>query len=384
MAPTASQPESPKPAGKRALDYTNRAAPKSLIGERIADMLKTLVWVIPLTVLIWFYAEREQSTTADNVTIPIAVRINTPDKIVTLNNPVDGKIVATLAGPRTAIADFIDSINSAKNPLVITRTLDASTPRGPLQLPASAIGDDPSFVQKGITLRNISPQSLQMKVDDLVTQDLPVRAVGNFDNLEGGMRFSPATVHVTAPRSVFDDALQREKEQATNGKPFDGQLYVEADTSKLSSLLNVPGSHENLSGVQVSLAQLNKPYIKIEPLSVSANFVVAEKNDEFTVKPVPIWLTGPEGFFGKYDVEIQGSKSLPEVTLEGPKEKIAEFKDRYLSHKLDPPFVALIDLDAKDRGDVPNKPATFRLPDGLHIKPVPGQKLAADVRVTPR
>src|SRR5205807_2622098 len=38
--------------------------------ENVISNLKTLAWVVPLTLLIWIYAEREQVATTKDVAVP--------------------------------------------------------------------------------------------------------------------------------------------------------------------------------------------------------------------------------------------------------------------------------------------------------------------------
>src|SRR5947209_13465364 len=115
------QPDAPPPAPTpiRPLDYGSRSK-RSALGERVVDMLKTLIWVAPLTVLIWVYAEREQSDRRDNVTVPIAVKINATNRIVVLVDPPDKNLVVTLSGPRTALQRVIDQVQSTpEKPLIV-------------------------------------------------------------------------------------------------------------------------------------------------------------------------------------------------------------------------------------------------------------------------
>ena len=67
---------------------------------RTLDVLRTLAWVVPLTLLIWIYAERAQSTTITGVTFPIEVKISSQSKVVSVLKPSDKNVVAELSGPR--------------------------------------------------------------------------------------------------------------------------------------------------------------------------------------------------------------------------------------------------------------------------------------------
>src|SRR5688572_16621243 len=73
--------------------------------ENVLSGLKTLAWVVPLTVLIWVYAEREQLYKEQSVPIPVNVTPGDPTRVVTLLHPPDSMILADLEGPRSKIDD---------------------------------------------------------------------------------------------------------------------------------------------------------------------------------------------------------------------------------------------------------------------------------------
>src|SRR3954467_3445784 len=60
--------------------------------ENVMNSLRTLAWVVPLTILIWIYAEREQLATEPVVIIPIDVKTTAPNRVVTLISPADKNI----------------------------------------------------------------------------------------------------------------------------------------------------------------------------------------------------------------------------------------------------------------------------------------------------
>src|SRR5436305_9069569 len=56
----------------RSMPWVRRWVRNTFTRDQIASGLRSLLWVAPLTVLIWIYAEREQTTNAP-VNIPIEV-----------------------------------------------------------------------------------------------------------------------------------------------------------------------------------------------------------------------------------------------------------------------------------------------------------------------
>src|SRR5947209_20240852 len=90
------------------LDYA-RPGTHGPFFERVIDVLKNLALVAPLTILIWIYAEREQTATRPNVLIPVEVTINAPGRIVTVKDP---QVVATLSGPAASMDRVIAAIQA--------------------------------------------------------------------------------------------------------------------------------------------------------------------------------------------------------------------------------------------------------------------------------
>src|SRR3954470_15483911 len=66
-------------SGDRARSWGRRM----LARGRVVGTPRTLVWVGPLTLLIWVYAEREQTATVANVKVGIAVTSTDPGTVVT-------------------------------------------------------------------------------------------------------------------------------------------------------------------------------------------------------------------------------------------------------------------------------------------------------------
>lgn len=338
--------------------------------ERVLDVVKTLVWVIPLTILIWVYAEREQNVDLKNVTIPVRVVINNSGKVVTLR---DSAITATVTGPHTNVQEFLRRIERTDQP-VLAHTIDPATPAGDIQIPAAVLNDDPLLVRNGITLSDINPKSIQAAVDDVVAEELPVRVPVKVAGLEGEPRFTPETIKVTAPRSVFEEARRLQK----SDKP-----YLTVDLSKVDELKS-PGTHD--VSVPLVFGLFSGPHVTIadRAQAVNAHFTVRQTLDTFKVRNVSIWPAGPSQWLRTHDVEIVGSDTFEEVILEGPPERIRELGNQSGDASQADHLYAYVNLDdLQDRGELPPKTVTFHFPEGTHL--APGQrKFEVTVRVTPR
>jgi len=78
----------PMPTASRRspLSYYTSAAKRSFRDafgrQQLVDALKAFLWVAPLTILIWIYAEREQLSTQKNFPVPVEVRSADPQEVV--------------------------------------------------------------------------------------------------------------------------------------------------------------------------------------------------------------------------------------------------------------------------------------------------------------
>ena len=83
--------------------------------DRLISFLKTLVWVAPLTLLIWVYAEREQVWTTENESIPFELVSSDPTRIVSLKG-VDKNLMVDLQGPRARVEEVLEKLRGGVSP----------------------------------------------------------------------------------------------------------------------------------------------------------------------------------------------------------------------------------------------------------------------------
>src|SRR5438876_12334266 len=83
-------PNSPMPK-KNVLEYWRdstvselRRWRENITREQVISNLKTLAWVVPLTLLIWIWAEREQVATTKDVAAPFELVSVDPNRVVSL------------------------------------------------------------------------------------------------------------------------------------------------------------------------------------------------------------------------------------------------------------------------------------------------------------
>src|SRR5580765_6069993 len=78
--------------------------------ENIVSNLKTLAWVVPLTLLIWIWAEREQVQPAKDVAVPFELTSGDPNRVVSLKGAQDSNLVLELAGPQARLQELLNKL----------------------------------------------------------------------------------------------------------------------------------------------------------------------------------------------------------------------------------------------------------------------------------
>src|ERR1700683_4918946 len=77
-----------------------------------------MAWVVPLTVLIWVYAETAQDVPKSNVQMLIELKSTDSTRTVKLIKPADHFILCDLQGPSANLERFTDQLRPT-DPMVI-------------------------------------------------------------------------------------------------------------------------------------------------------------------------------------------------------------------------------------------------------------------------
>ena len=139
--------------------------------ENVTSFFITLLWTIPLTLLIWVYAEQETAVSLSNVTVPLEIRISDPTKIAKLVKPSDGNIICEITGPRSNTDHF--AVRTSTAPLVIT--IDSSARLGENSFSMlQTIANNVFFKDEGVSVKDCTPATLVVDVDKLDTPTCPL------------------------------------------------------------------------------------------------------------------------------------------------------------------------------------------------------------------
>src|SRR5688500_14930782 len=265
--------------------------------DRVVSFLKTLVWVAPLTLLIWVYAEREQVYTSETEAIPFELVSSDPKRIVSLKGG-DRNLMVELQGPRARVADVLEKLRGGTIPQGIRIEPD----------PALSVNDDhdiptkpllernPIFRESGITVLRAQPSRLTVVIDELDEREARVLAPPTVTNLLPATTFSPSSVKVRGPKRILDEAERRARQEG-------GQLSVFAAIEGIAAA-KTPGV-QTVPGVSIELPPaLNDERVAVVPKEVDATLHVRENNAELAFDSLPVWPVNPPGLDDKYKVVL--------------------------------------------------------------------------------
>lgn len=308
--------------------------------DNAREFFKTLWWVVPLTVLIWVYAEREQNVSENNVRIPIKITSADPNQVVKVLSPADGTVELELFGPQTRL-DLLHQNLAAHTTLVETLP---SVPPGPSVAwrTMDLVANDPIFRREGISVTRCIPEQVTLDVETIEDRVVDVRAPEG-TNLDSAT-FDPQTIRVRGPVPVLD------RLQASH------QLFVTADLAGMT-ILNQPGVHE-LAGVGLIKPGKDED-LTITPTTVKATLHVKAADVTLKIPTVPVFPAMPDQAADHHRVVLE-HPFITNVVVTGPPDRIAQLqKDESAVRAI------LVIVDAQASGTKFGQVTWNGLPDGV-------------------
>ncbi len=278
---------------------------RSTSRENLVAGIKTLAWLVPLTLLIWIYAEREQVYTTEDRPVPIEVRSSDADRFVELRLPGrELAVTAQLSGPRGKVEEVEQRI-ARGDKVVITVPDSLSTGQVHELETAQQLAHNAIFASNGVSVSNCKPMRIPVYVDEYIEREVEVQAPSSA-NLVAPPIFEPRRVTVRAPRHVISQAEEQ------------GNLAVYADLAG-AGLLDKPGPHEGVT-LRVQAPLLPRENVTYTPSSVKATFEIKQADQKYTIPSVAIFISGPRNLLKRYNVEC--ADTLANVTVIGPPDQI--------------------------------------------------------------
>jgi hypothetical protein len=366
---------------RRWLSDAPRRLSQRFTREHTVNFLKTLSITIPLTLMLWVYAERE-SAVPQTLTVPIAVKTAAPDRLVWLVGS-DERISAEVIGPRARVTELADRLSRGDR---VTIAVDASLNPGLQQVPLKeALNRAPALADRGITVQNVQPPIVRVYIDQIVERELPVRLPDRITNarnrvvaMDGPAVFEPPTVTYRGPQRLLDSA--------------GADAHVVARISGRPSL-DSPGAGSD-SNVPVELGPTFSPAsdgtgtapdqnrssrdVTLTPDSVSVSFSLRPADRTITVPAIALDVKASPTVLNGVSITFS-PESITNIRLTGPPELIDPIEQKQVVLKA---YIQVTSADVA-QGTVTKVPVYDSLPRGVTVHPDDAGR-EVNVTFTPR
>jgi hypothetical protein len=311
-------------------------------GVTVWSVVRTLLWLGPLTILIWFTAEtsRNESSSFD-VTVDVAS--NDMSRVAHLQDPADGRVRVNVIGPRT----MIQRLETQLGGQVTLNLSDTNTTGLVARSARDLLRDTPTFRDfRRVRIENTVPADLRINVEPVVEQTVPVRIPALVTNVSA--IFNPANVTIRGPQSVIETARRT------------GSLIAEADIAG-SPMLQTPGKKDPIT----ITVRSNLRGTSVTPSTVTATLDVRATDVPFTIPSMPVWAALPPGVTDRVRLTLEPN-TIFNVAVVGTPEAIEKLKAGTAVARLD---FAPEDVNAIQNGQSGSIRPTIVLPPGVKLDP---------------
>ena len=341
---TTARPPDRKATARRAMSIARRWYRDTFSKEQLVSSLKSLVWVAPLTVLIWVYAEREQVDDA-TAQFVIEVRSGAPGQVAHLQDARSATVMAKVSGPKARVGQAVESLQAGAPVQLI---IGGGRHDGLHDIdPIPLIHRDPRLRDNGLSVVSCEPKMIRVKIDTLREELLDVKLPLEVSRLlSAPPLFDPPKVRVSAPSSAFEQAPK-------------GSLYVEAE---LPPEMRTPGRHGPTS-VRITAPSLGSADVALRQSSVMATVDVRDADERLELKSVPVKMLVTQEINEGYTVSYQ-PKFVLSVPVYGAPDRIRQLQNGEI-----PRPEAMFGVNS---GDISARKGTrkldFLLPDGITMR----------------
>lgn len=257
-----------------------RFGPRLGSRQRTSEIIKTLVIVVPLTLLIWIYAERAQIA-EDSTTVLMDVALADPGlnaSVLDAKGPVSVRL--DLSGPRVRI----DQLKTDLEQKSMAGTLK-------LNLPATIyaregiqnvdivpiLNVDPTVIDSGVTIKAATPPGFRVVVAKVVSRDVTVVLPPDMLVSLQNVAFDPPRITVRGPEPVMNSIY-----------PGDNATIPVDLANKGASLTGTGTQTIDVPLAPSALTLLHDHGLTPTPSRVKMSFEVGTREREYTIPSVPI------------------------------------------------------------------------------------------------
>lgn len=318
------------------------------------EHFKTILLVTLIAALVWVFAESE-SLTSRKVKAEILFEVE-PDsaRIIDLPDNATGRerVDVVIEGSTGAVSEAEAMLGRLVRLRPGMEGVSAEPGERVVNL-RTAIANWPDLRELGVTVVRVDPESVRVKVDQIVDREIKVVVEAPDVLLDGAPEMRPSTAKLVMPQSA--------------AAMLTAESVARARVSPESLARLVPGRRETVANVPLSppaeIAGIRG--VRIEPARAEVQLTIRSKDSAIVLPSVPVQvkLAGSEA--GRWEITIpEDDKFLTDVEVRGPSEMIDRIKAGELT------VTAFVSLSFEDleRG-ITSKDAVFsELPTPLTFK----------------
>jgi diadenylate cyclase len=250
--------------------------------------IRRFLMVAPLTLVIWYLADQATQVDVDNV--QIVLRPQPPQNLqVELFEPRTARFTVKLRGSNRAIENLRRRGGAGDVLTVDWQLPDWLARPGEYDPLARGVLQQVADIRDlGLVVRDVQPESMRLRIDELVSHDVPVR-VDSGPVVVADVQVNPPEVRVTLPRRVWDQLGEE-------------QRVVVAPVASRVAMLD-PDQVERLDNVPLALRLGDVTLTAVEPRTVNVLLRVVAQTNEFVIENVRVRLSFSSGFWPQYDEE---------------------------------------------------------------------------------
>jgi len=338
-------------ARRTYLDTPARFSPQWWLGG-----VRTFFWVAAITVLVWVYADMEQ---AGDLSLRVTLRLHTGRRtdVKILSDPTI-EVSFDVRGSQGSRRRFQRQLEQRPRVSLDDLSSEETLRSGEAHaIPTDRILERTlGITQAGLTLVSVSPDNVVVRLDKLLTKELPVRFVRHGAELEGSAEIIPPRIKVPVGRIAWEEIMARIERDPTRKEP-----ELETIPTDLTSIK---------SGDKVDIVR-SIAGIAVEPeiTQVTVRFKIKAFSETIALT-VPVHVLAPAawyekgGIWSRYELDRKdpGEWRL-KITVRGSLSDLENLRGQKLSG-----YVVLTEDDTRKTDVYPPKPVTIPLPRDMDVK----------------
>lgn len=328
------------------------------------ELVRTFLIVSVVTVLVWLFAE-SRTLRIEMLTMPVAIEQGGRTLVFRLGSDSEwqGLVDIEFAGP----TGLLDSLRAPALEGVVLELGD-ELPGEPgvrtIDL-RDAIRRDQLFLDSGVTIRRVTPETIVLEIDRLESVRVPVEVDLTGIETSGSVTVEPTEVEVRLP-AAFRDRLPP-------------KAIARLDTARLAPL--TPGRRSEVSQVPVELDGVPAEVwgLRLVDSRVTVSLMLRARTQSLQLPELPVYVEISPADLVSWTVEIPPEdRVVSGITLTGPGSTI----DRVRRGEIRIRAVVSISGESLERGVDKGTIELVGLPSGV-VADFPGREVRLSVRRRP-